>query len=135
MRVLENRFYETVKLPKSPYVDASRREGDPLPSYPPQGFGNSLEGDTRRGNRNAEDFIDKLLDLDRKRRGITEGKSGRRAASLNLSGPNLGQYASPNYEKLNHVTPFYDTFTDKQGLVQNSLASPKFSDMMPRQDP
>ena len=87
MRVLENRFYETVKLPKSPYVDATRREGEPLPAYPPQGFGNTLEGDQRKA-RNAEDFIDKLVELDRKRRGIAEGKSANKRASLNLSGPN-----------------------------------------------
>ena len=38
MRVMENQFYETVNLPKSPYADARRQEGQVLPSYPPQPF-------------------------------------------------------------------------------------------------
>ena len=39
MRVMENQFYETVSLPKSPYVDAKRQEGHLLQQYPPQAFG------------------------------------------------------------------------------------------------
>ena len=35
MRVMENKFYDSVKLPKSPYVDAKKREGESLPAYPP----------------------------------------------------------------------------------------------------
>lgn len=115
MRVLENRFYESVKLPKSPYVDASRREGDNLPIYEPHDYGNSLEGtgNAMRGTRQAEINIDKLLELDRKRRGInTSDKAKRNTSSLNLTGRSLGQYASPNYDRLNQVTPFYDTFMD-----------------------
>ena len=40
---MENKFYETVKLPKSPYVDAKTREGEPLPMYPPQPYGTGFE--------------------------------------------------------------------------------------------
>ena len=43
MRVMENKFYETANLPKSPYVDAKRGEGEVLPAYPPQAYGNSLD--------------------------------------------------------------------------------------------
>lgn len=39
MRVMENNFYETVKLPRSPYVDAKSQEGHLLPRYPPTAFG------------------------------------------------------------------------------------------------
>ena len=38
MRVMENKFYETANLPKSPYVDAKRREGEPLPAFPPKPY-------------------------------------------------------------------------------------------------
>ena len=38
MRVMENQFYETSKLPKSPYVDSKKQEGHTMPSYPPQAF-------------------------------------------------------------------------------------------------
>ena len=126
MRVLENRFYESVKLPKSPYVDASRREGDNLPIYEPHDYGNSLEGtgNAMRGTRQAEINIDKLLELDRKRRGInTSDKAKRNTSSLNLTGRSLGQYASPNYDRLNQVTPFYDTFMDQQGLLTTNPAA------------
>ena len=58
MRVMENRFYETAKLPKSPYVDSRSREGDVLPAYPPQGYGNTLDSNSKRGPRQAEQFID-----------------------------------------------------------------------------
>ena len=83
---MENRFYETAKLPKSPYVDSRSREGDVLPAYPPQGYGNTLDSNSKRGPRQAEQFIDQLLELNKKRRGIKETKTGRRTASLNLSG-------------------------------------------------
>ena len=43
MRVVENKFYETVKLPKSPYVDAKRKEGDNLPMFPPTAHGSGNE--------------------------------------------------------------------------------------------
>lgn len=97
-----------------------------MPSYPPQGFGNSLDDNARRGPRHAEQFIDQLLDLNSKRRGINRESANKpRAASLNLSGNQFAQYASPNYDRLNHSTPFYDTFTDRHGLVASNLASPK----------
>lgn len=102
MRVLENRFYETVNLPKSPYVNARRREGEPLPVILPQDFGNSGY-EAKRGVRGAEQLIDKLINLDRKRRGIDatdSNKAKRNDASLNLSGRLPVQYANPNYDRL-----------------------------------
>ena len=51
MRVLENRFYETVKLPKSPYVDETKREGEALPVFPPQGYDNNEGAEPKRGAR------------------------------------------------------------------------------------
>ena len=48
MRVLENQFYETAMLPRSPYVDVKKQEGYSLPSYPPQAFGPN-EADAVRG--------------------------------------------------------------------------------------
>lgn len=52
MRVMENQFYETVHLPKSPYVDAKRQEGQLLPTFPPQAFGfGQNEPSVERGKR------------------------------------------------------------------------------------
>ena len=124
MRVLENRFYQTVKLPKSPYVDANLKEGNALPIYPPHGFGSGLEGTAKQGSRQAETFVDKLLDLDKKRRGMAVEKRGtpgkeQPRKSLNLSGA-PGQYASPNYTNLNDVTPFFEASGNHSKLPAQS---------------
>lgn len=47
MRVMENKFYETANLPKSPYVDAKRREGESLPAFPPKAFATNQDSATR----------------------------------------------------------------------------------------
>jgi len=49
------------------------------------------------GRRKAEDFIDKLIDLNQKRRGISSSKNNRQKnASLNLSGAQ-SRILSPKY--------------------------------------
>ena len=74
----------------------------------------------KSGSRHAEEFIDKLIGLDAKRRGLSgaNGKQTRQhkqgAATLNLSGGHQqAPYLSPTADRFNQVTPFYDSLVDK----------------------
>ena len=83
---MENQFYETVKLPKSPYTDPKRQETYSLPSHPPR-YSHGEEETVERGTRRAEEFMDKLIDLNNKRRGVpSSAKRAPKNATLNLSG-------------------------------------------------
>ena len=57
MRVMENNFYETVKLPRSPYVDSKKQEGQLLPRYPPTAFGFDQVDADEQANRGEFDEL------------------------------------------------------------------------------
>ena len=141
MRVVENQFYETVKMPKSPYVPLNKQEGLQVPQY---GGVQSEEQDQvfrgkstiqidvtifEIGSRRAEDFIDQLIETNRKRRGLpsaTKKQNTSKNATLNLSGAPQPQF-STTLNGISQNTPFFDSLVDKSGFMSRNAAmtSPK----------
>ena len=99
MKQTENSFYETANLPKSPYQTLTANtqvdQDNVLPIWPPKP--NSFKGVPQaetmaKTGHNADDFINELITLNQKRRGIQETPS--KTQQLDLSSFNL---TSPKY--------------------------------------
>ena len=109
MKTMENNYYETVNLPKSPYQTLTRTEvddnvqdlhGNTLPIWPPKpnSFPEVKQSMTLpKTGHNADDFINELLSLNQKRRGIRE-KSPPKPSHLDLSGSH--NLTSPKYRQM-----------------------------------